>query len=264
MKITILGSGSSRPIPRDKCRCELCKDARKKTKSYRMRSSVFFEYKKRNILIDCGPDFKKQINLLPKKNKQIIDAVLLTHAHKDACDGLKFLNELAKKQGTYILIYALLKTFRKIKNLRKYKHLKTVNIEPGEEFQEGTIKIVPILVHHGMKTLNYPTLGFRVNNTIFASDCAGVEKEYLKFFREPNTMFLDGSMWLGRQIKGHFNVKDAVLFGTKVKAKTIYLTHIGHSFPPHNIAEKEVKRFTQEVSPKLKVELTYDGMKLKL
>lgn len=227
-----------------------------------MRASIFYEYKGRSVLVDCGPDFKEQIKHLPQKDKQIIDAVILTHSHIDACGGLKFLNALAEKQDTYILLYLLESTARRIKHLKKFKRLRTVYLKPGDSFMDGKIKITPIPVSHGMKSLHFPTLAYRINDIIYASDCAGVREDYLKIFRKAKIAFLDGSMWFGTQIRGHFNVVKAIDFANKIKPKKVYLTHIGHSYPLHKNAEKEIKRYAKMKNPKLEINLAYDGLKI--
>lgn len=263
MKITILGSGSSNAIPHLSCRCETCRAAREgSAKSKRTRASMLVEYKNRTVLIDCGPDFKDQIKRLPLHAKQTIDACIITHAHIDACGGLKFLNEFAEHQDTYIFLYLLEGTARRVKHLSRFKRLKTVYLKPLVPVTEGRVKITPIPVKHGMKTLHYPTLAYRINDIIYASDCAGAENEYMKFFRKPKIAFLDGSMWFGTQIRGHFSVPDAIDFANKIHAKKVFLTHIGHSFPPHENAEKEVKRYAKIKSKNMEINMTYDGLKI--
>jgi phosphoribosyl 1,2-cyclic phosphate phosphodiesterase len=263
MKITILGSGSSNPVPYLSCRCETCRAAREDgVKSRRTRASMLIEHKNRTVLIDCGPDFKKQIKRLPEHAKQTIDACVITHAHVDACGGLKFLNELAENQDTYIFLYLLEGTARRIKHLSRFKRLKTVYLKPANPVTEGKITITPIPVRHGMKNTHYPTLGYRINDIIYASDCAGTESEYLKYFHKARYVFLDGSMWFGTQIRGHFNVVSAIDFANKIHAKKVYLTHIGHSYPIHENAEKEVKKYALLKNKKMEVNLAYDGLKI--
>ena len=59
MQITVLGSGTSGGVPEVRCKCETCLSTDPKDK--RMRASIFIEVKGKNILIDCGPDFRSQV-----------------------------------------------------------------------------------------------------------------------------------------------------------------------------------------------------------
>ena len=83
MKITFLGTGTSSGVPYIGCGCEVCQSTDSKDK--RLRSSVLLEFDGKNILIDCGPDFRQQA--LQSGIKKV-DAVLLTHEHVDHMMGL--------------------------------------------------------------------------------------------------------------------------------------------------------------------------------
>ena len=83
MKITFLGTGTSRECRKSvaRARCARSTDARDK----RLRTSVLVETEQTRILLDCGPDFRQQI--LPLDFRRI-DAVLLTHEHYDHVGGI--------------------------------------------------------------------------------------------------------------------------------------------------------------------------------
>lgn len=82
-RLTFLGTGTSLGVPIIGCKCETCmsKDPRDK----RFRASVFVEYGGLNILVDAGPDFRMQ---MLRGNLSHLDAILLTHNHKDHTGGL--------------------------------------------------------------------------------------------------------------------------------------------------------------------------------
>ncbi len=82
-RLTFLGTGTSQGVPMIGCDCSVCRSADEKDK--RMRSSAFIEYKGINILVDAGPDFRSQMLRAGIKH---IDAILLTHNHKDHTGGL--------------------------------------------------------------------------------------------------------------------------------------------------------------------------------
>lgn len=82
-KLTFLGSGTSQGVPQIGCDCDVCKSHDSKDK--RLRASVFVEYKGLSILVDAGPDFRYQ---MLRAGIRHIDAILLTHNHKDHTGGI--------------------------------------------------------------------------------------------------------------------------------------------------------------------------------
>ena len=60
MKLTFLGTGTSTGVPMMRCGCRVCTSADPRDK--RLRSSVLVETDAgKNLLIDCGPDFRTQL-----------------------------------------------------------------------------------------------------------------------------------------------------------------------------------------------------------
>ncbi len=82
-RLTFLGTGTSQGVPMIGCDCSVCRSADPKDK--RLRSSVFAEYCGLKILVDAGPDFRTQ---MLRAGIRHIDAILLTHNHKDHTGGL--------------------------------------------------------------------------------------------------------------------------------------------------------------------------------
>ncbi len=83
LKLTFLGTGTSQGIPVIACECKVCHSNNNKDK--RLRSSVMIEYLDKIIVIDTGPDFRQQ---MLRANVKRVDAILLTHEHKDHIAGL--------------------------------------------------------------------------------------------------------------------------------------------------------------------------------
>ena len=65
------------------CDCRVCRSDDPRDK--RLRSSAFVEYGGLKILVDAGPDFRTQ---MLRAGIRHIDAILLTHNHKDHTGGL--------------------------------------------------------------------------------------------------------------------------------------------------------------------------------
>ena len=105
MIIKILGSGASLGIPVLACPCITCTSIDKKDK--RQRSSLLISIKNINILIDIGPDFRTQAI---KNNIQHIDALLLTHKHRDHTAGLDDIKPYYSCTNKSIPLYANIHT----------------------------------------------------------------------------------------------------------------------------------------------------------
>lgn len=88
-KLTFLGTGTSLGVPIIGCKCPKCLSSDPKDK--RFRSSALVEYNGLKILIDAGPDFRSQMIAAGIDH---LDAVFLTHNHKDHTGGLDDLRAL--------------------------------------------------------------------------------------------------------------------------------------------------------------------------
>lgn len=86
MRITFLGNGDSLGTPRVYCDCGVCMEARTTGVNVRLRPSVWLEEDgEEPLLVDCGPDWRKQMERLGVRQVKL---GLLTHAHYDHIGGL--------------------------------------------------------------------------------------------------------------------------------------------------------------------------------
>ena len=83
MRLTFLGTGTSQGVPVIGCRCEVCQST--DVRDNRLRTSAMVECEDCRIIIDAGPDFRQQ---MLRTGVREIDAILLTHEHKDHTGGL--------------------------------------------------------------------------------------------------------------------------------------------------------------------------------
>jgi phosphoribosyl 1,2-cyclic phosphate phosphodiesterase len=249
IKITVLGSGPSEVIPRKNCQCPACLDAKKpKSKSRRTRSSLFLAWHGKNILFDCGPDFFEQI---AREKIKKIDAVFLTHAHFDAAENIK--NAPAP-------VFAEKQTLKYLGRL--HGKLPPHNfIKPNHPVKIGPLSVIPFRVHHAVNEKTFPTLGFKIGPVVFASDVISVPKSSEKYFQNAQILFLDSAMWFGKKIPWHLSTDQAISLAKKFKVKKLYLTHLGHSWPPHRAAEKEIRKYCFENNIKFPVMPSFDGLK---
>ena len=82
-ELTFLGTGTSQGVPIIACQCRVCRSADPRDK--RFRSSGLIRHNGLTILVDAGPDFRSQMLAHDVRH---LDAILITHAHKDHTGGL--------------------------------------------------------------------------------------------------------------------------------------------------------------------------------
>jgi len=83
MKLLFLGTGTSTGVPQIACDCDVCQSDDKK--DARLRSSALLTVDGKQLLFDCGPDFREQAL---RHRLSSTDAILLTHEHYDHVSGL--------------------------------------------------------------------------------------------------------------------------------------------------------------------------------
>src|ERR1700733_10897141 len=83
MEITFLGTGTSGGVPLIGCQCRVCKSTDPRDK--RLRTSILLRTGTLTLTIDCGPDFRQQ---MLREDVRNLDAVLMTHQHKDHTGGI--------------------------------------------------------------------------------------------------------------------------------------------------------------------------------
>ena len=261
MRLTILGSGSSKGISRVGHRDALCVDARKKgSKSRRRRSSALVEQAGRRILIDVSPDFLSQMK---RARVSRLDAVLLTHAHADATGGLSDLGKWIRlRRHDPVTLYAHPDTIRRLR--RSFpKSIIPIPVRPFRMITIAGMNIRFIPVRHGMRGI--ATYGFRFGRRLFfASDMDATSPAGIKIIHGTPTIILDGAFWEDKRLRGHFSVPDTLEFAKTIRPRRLIITQSGHSFPPHNLAEAEIRRLAKQKSCPFPVKLAYDGMKIEI
>jgi len=246
MKIVFLGTGPTNIVEG-------------RGKNRRLNSSVYIEAKGKKFIIDVTPYFSQQI----KENKiNDIDFVLITHAHRDAVGGIPQLVDWLKKKGKTIPLFCEKLTWQKIK--QKFKDLSNIEhytIRRDNKFMIDDLEITPVRVCHSIQP-GFPTVAYKIDGLMYSEDLGAILPENKSFFEDIDYWIIDAAMYFGRQIKGHQSIESALELVKKYKPKVAILIQAGHTYPDHDIAEKEIQTYWKKLCPecKTKIILAYDGM----
>ncbi|EEI92856.1 metallo-beta-lactamase domain protein [Sphingobacterium spiritivorum ATCC 33300] len=254
MKITFLGTGTSQGVPVIACHCEVCQSADPRNK--RLRSSVMIEFEGNNIVIDTGPDFRYQ---MLREEVNHLDAILMTHSHKDHIAGLDDVRAFNYQQkqsipiyGTQALHEALKREFYYAFSDIKYPgvpQLELREIDGSQSFHLYGKEIIPIEVMH----FKMPVLGYRIANFAYITDAKTVSDESVEKLKGVEYLVINA---LQKEPHiSHFTLEEAISFADKVNAKQTYLTHISHRLGLHEEVSRELPDH---------IELAYDGLSIKL
>ena len=250
-KLIFLGTGTSQGVPMIGCDCDVCRSCDPRDK--RLRASAFVEYEGLKILIDAGPDFRYQ---MLREHISHVDAILLTHNHKDHTGGLDDIRAFnyIEKKATQIYCEKYVED-----SLRKeYSYAFAENKYPGapewdvhlideNPFKINGVEIVPIRGRH----YKLPVLGYRFGNLAYCTDMNHIQEEEFEKLKGLDH-FIINCVRKGRHIS-HFSLEGALEVAAKVGAKHTWLTHLSHQLPKYQKLAAELPEGVQAA---------YDGLTL--
>ena len=252
MKFTFLGTGTSQGVPIIGCSCNVCTSTDSRDK--RLRSSMLIEHNGTTIAIDAGPDFRQQ---MLGANVKKLDAILITHEHRDHVAGLDDVRPFNYLQQKPMDIWAEPRVLEAIQNefsyvFTKYKYpgIPKMNLCPlnGEPINIGDLEIIPIRVYHA----NLPIFGFKIGGLTYITDASLIPEEEMKKIADTEILVINA---LRRENHpSHFSLPQALEIIERVKPKQAYLTHISHKLG-YSEVQKELPH---------NVMLAYDGLEIEV
>jgi phosphoribosyl 1,2-cyclic phosphate phosphodiesterase len=204
----------------------------------RLRTSALIEACGKKILVDAGPDFRQQLLRAGVSN---LDAILLTHEHKDHTGGLDDVRALNYISGKPVEIYAEKRVLRSVRSEYPYAfadnpypgvpEMNLNTIDDGHPFAVGEVEIVPIRVLH----YRLPVLAFRVAGLVYITDANGIEAVEMDKIRGCKVLVVNA---LRREPHlSHFTLSQALEVSRISEAGQTYLTHISHQMGLHGEVE---------------------------
>lgn len=264
-RLTFLGTGTSQGVPMIGCGCDVCRSNDPRDK--RLRASVLVEYEGLTILVDAGPDFRQQ---MLREGISHLDAILLTHNHKDHTGGLddiRAFNYLEKRateiycekyvEDSLRMEYSYAFAEKKYPGAPEW-HVHIIDDQPftiygsasgdNRGIERLSAGIVPIRGKH----FTLPVLGYRFGNIAYCTDMNHIDECEIDKLQNLDH-FIINCVRYGRHIS-HFSLEQALEVAAKVGARHTWLTHLSHQLPRY---EMLVKELPDGVLP------AYDGLVLK-
>lgn len=256
MKLTFLGTGTSQGVPVIACHCKVCSST--DPRDARLRTSVLLQVgapagstpRTANILIDIGPDFRQQ---MLRHGVDRLDAILVTHAHRDHVAGLDEIRSFNYVQRRKMDIYLNAEARRAIEHDYHYifephefpglpeADLHTVGDAP---FTAAGVEVVPVRAMHK----DLPVLGYRIGELGYITDANHIDDAELSKLAGVKVLVINAL----RQEKhfSHYSLPEALEIIGKIRPERAYLTHMSHEMGLHG-----------EVQPSLpkNVFLAYDN-----
>ena len=259
-RLKFLGTGTSQGVPMIGCGCDVCRSRDSRDK--RLRASVLVEYEGLTILVDAGPDFRQQ---MLREGVSHLDAILLTHNHKDHTGGLDDIRAFnyLEKRATEIYCEKYVEDALRMEYSYAFAEKKypgapewhvhnidenpfeircggpyeVLSWEPGMGYvhstagQDDPVKTARIIPIRGMH-YKLPVLGYRFGDIAYCTDMNHIpEEEFAKL--EGLEHFVINCVKYGKHIS-HYSIEEAIEVAKRVGAKHTWLTHLSHQLPCYN------------------------------
>ena len=244
MRLTFLGTGAAGGTPG-------------RGRSRRRESSLLIEGDRATLLIDAPSQLEEQ---LPAAT--VIDAVALTHAHRDAAGGLPALERrLGRRGDARIRVLAAPEAIALMYERHpRLSSLRLSVVEPGRARRAAGFTLKAVEVPHA-RDPRYRTFAWRVSDgrstLVYASDVAAIEPPLAALARTAQLLVIDGAMWR-RTLFSHLTIDRELPALCRWPVERILLTQIGRSAPPHEQLERAVAAICPKAGP------AWDGMTLDL
>lgn len=236
MKIKFLGTGTSTGVPQIGCTCATCSSS--DPHDARLRCSAVVELDNgKNILIDCGPDFRTQIlncGSLP------LDALLITHSHYDHVGGIDDLRPYCKN-GAHFPTYCTADVAADLHSRNPWSFAEHLypgvptfairEITPGSPFEVAGATVTPLKVDHG----HLPIVGFRIGPLGYITDCSHMPDCTVEALKGVELLVINALRIDPHPT--HFSLSQSLEVIDSISPDRALLTHISHQMGPEHTVD---------------------------
>ena len=233
MKIRFLGTGTSTGVPQIGCKCPTCTSTDKHDKRTRA-SAIVTTDDGTNLLIDCGPDFYRQIL---DAGSPRLDALLVTHTHYDHVGGIDDLRPYSAQSENGFPAYCRADVDADLHNRIPYcfvqHHYPGVptfaihDVVEGVPFRIGNTEILPVAIGHYKLRI----LGYRIGALAYVTDCKTMPDETVEALRGVDTLVINALR--RKEHMSHITLDQALELIRRIAPRRAYLTHLSHDMGTH-------------------------------
>lgn len=228
--IIFLGTSDSLGVPRIYCDCFVCREARTTGRNFRTRCSVLLQTEQRErLLVDCGPDWRKQMERLHDRS---IRRVLLTHPHHDHIGGLPDLADMARWTKQKVEVIAPEWVLQVV--TRQYpwtvRNLSYTPLNAGLTFRHWHIH--GWTVNHGN---NGQSTAYRFEcdgrSWVYCPDAIDLTEEQKAPMRGVNLLIIGTNFFhekASHSSRSVYDVKEVLELVKELKPRKVLLTHLSH------------------------------------
>ena len=259
MKLTFLGTGTSQGVPVIGCRCEVCTSDDRRDN--RLRTAALVETQGVRLVIDAGPDFRCQ---MLRAGVRHIDAILLTHEHKDHTGGLddvrafNFVDypptvhrvDIFAAPATAVVVR---KDFDYAFEQNKYRGVPEIalhEIDVRQPFLVGGVSIIPVSGRHSER---FAVTGYRIGPLAYLTDFKTIDDAEVAKLQGIDTLVVNALRF--KLHDSHFNVDEALTLIRRVAPREAYLTHMSHEIGLHAVTDPTLPAG---------VHLAYDNLQIEI
>lgn len=240
-RITILGSGASRGVPRVGCRCGVCLS--RDQRNQRLRSSVLVEWHdgaaERGVIIDPGMDLRQQAL---RHGIHRLDGALVTHIHVDHTGGIDELRAYTDAQDTVLPIGAGVATAEELRLRWEYAvdgrtapgagipALQLISSDCQIQIAGRTFDAIPIV--HGKR----PAHGWRSGGFAYLTDVGSVPPASRELLEGLDLLIVSALRDLPHPT--HQTVDEALAVIQAVAPRRALLTHLDHDLDFEDLAAR--------------------------
>ena len=207
------------------------------------------------MVVDAGPDFRQQ---MLRARVNTLDAILITHTHKDHIAGLDDVRSYNYLSGKAMKVYASLSDQDEIK--QEFRYAFAENPYPGvpeielmelttNDFHIGKLHIQPLLLMH----MRLQIFGFRIGGFAYLTDVNFIPEDSMKKLHGVHTLVIDALR--KKPHPSHFNLEQAISVAQHLQPERTFFTHISHLMGRHMDVQNELPE---------KMWLAYDGLEIEM
>lgn len=228
-RLTFLGTGDAMGVPRVYCDCRVCQEARTAGVNRRLRSSVSVETAEGEIWIDCGPDWRAQME---RRGSRELSRLLLTHAHFDHMGGLpewadacRWTRKKGELYGPGEVLETVDSQYPWLKNHLKFHSL-------AEPFHFGGWAVSFRKMNHGKNGFSYAYRWDKPGYSwAYCPDSIDLQGEQREFLRSLDLLVLGTSFYredAAFESRSVYDMVEAIELTADICPASVRFTHMSH------------------------------------